>query len=103
MAYVRRGFKAEDPSLVRSRCRSLAPMSSTLRSRGPENPKGGEMTPLFFSVDDFRSAWIASGQPADKLPPLSDRPAHARLQHGEGLFKGPVVHPLIAPEAGLPL
>lgn len=66
------GFKAEDPESGAQQVPLFG--SDELNFEipvGPENPKGGEMTPLFFSVDDFRSAWIASGQPADKLPPLS--------------------------------
>ena len=35
-----------------------------------EDPDGGVLTPLFFGVADFRTAWVASGQNIDDLPGL---------------------------------
>lgn len=69
---------------------------------GPECPEGGEMTPLFFAVDDFRAAWVASGQPADKLPALqlTDlRTLAYNMEHDSTKDWSPVL--LIAPEAAI--
>ena len=70
--------------------------------QGPENPSGGEMTPLFFGVSDFRAAWAASGQPADRLPglQLTDlRTLAYNMEHDTSKDWGPIL--LIAPEASI--
>ena len=69
---------------------------------GPECPEGGEMTPLFFAVDDFRAAWVASGQAADKLPALqlADlRTLAYNMEHDTSKDWSPIL--LVAPEESI--
>ena len=50
--------------------RALIPLFSSDKLTFEETD-GSAMTPFFFGVDDFRAAWVQSGQAADEMPPLT--------------------------------
>ena len=91
------GFPAEDAS----KGQPLIPLYSS-DALSFESDQGGKATPIFFGVDDFRTAWVESGQSAEELPglALTDlRTLAYNMEHDASTdWSGTVLMP---PEAGV--
>lgn len=92
------GFSDEDASSAQ-----LVPLfySDELKFEGPpDSGSSGSMTPFFFTVDDFRAAYVESGQDVNELPgfQLTDLRTLAYNMEHDVDWRSAV---LIPPEAGL--